>query len=155
MNYTVHDITKKTGLTPYTIRFYAKEGLFPNIPRNENGVRLFGSQELHWIYLIEHLKRTGMSIKEIKQYIDWVSQGNTTIKNRLDFFKQKRKDVEQQVLQLNKTLDFIIYKEWEYTKAFEAGTTSVIEDISDDMLNDDLRTIRDMINTEREYLDPK
>lgn len=155
MHYTVNDISKKTGLTPYTIRFYAKEGLFPNINRNDNGVRLFGSRELHWIYLIEHLKRTGITIKEIKQYIDWVTEGNKTISNRLDFFKVKRLEVEQQIKELNKTLDFIVYKEWEYTKAYEAGTTDVIEDISDDMITDELRKIRDIINIEREYLEDK
>lgn len=153
MYYIVNDIAKRTGLSPYTIRFYAKEGLFPGINRNENGVRLFGSRELHWIYLIEHLKRTGMTIKEIKIYIDWVTEGNKTISNRLDFFKEKRLEVEKQITELNKTLDFITYKEWEYTKAYEAGTTSVIEDLSDDMISDDLRKIRDVINFEREYLE--
>ena len=96
-----------------------------------------------------------MTIKEIKQYIDWVKEVNKTISNRLDFFKVKRLEVEQQIKELNKTLDFIVYKEWEYTKAYEAGTTDVIEDISDDMITDELRKIRDIINIEREYLEDK
>ena len=38
---TVKDVAEKTGLTPHTIRYYAKEGLLPTVKRDKNGVRVF------------------------------------------------------------------------------------------------------------------
>lgn len=155
VRFTVNEVSKLTGLTPYTIRFYAKEGLIPNIKRNEHGVRFFSNKELHWFYLIEHFKKADMTIKEIKQFIDWCIEGETTIASRADFFKEKRQQVESKVLALQKTLDFIKYKEWEYGKAKEAGTTDIIASIPEDMMTEELKKIRDIIEVEREYREVK
>lgn len=151
MPYTVHEVSKKTGISTYTIRYYAKEGLFPNLGRNENGVRLFKVDDLHWLYLIEHFKRAGMTIKEIKQFIEWHTKGNESIKERKEFFTQKRLQVEEKIELLKKTLDFVTYKEWEYTKAHEAGTTDVINSMDEDQMPEELKAIRDVVNREREY----
>ena len=52
MLYTVKEVSEKTGLTPYTIRYYLKEGLLPNVERDSNGTRLFKESDLESFYMI-------------------------------------------------------------------------------------------------------
>ena len=41
MRMTVNDAARLTGLSPYTIRYYLREGLIPTVERDRNGTRLF------------------------------------------------------------------------------------------------------------------
>lgn len=65
MLYTVKEVSQKTGLSPYTIRYYLREGLFPSIERDSNGTRLFSKTNIESLYIIECMKRYGMTIREI------------------------------------------------------------------------------------------
>ena len=123
--YTVKDISKITGLTPYTIRYYAKEGLLPTIKRNHHGVRQFKEADLEAIYIIECLKNCGMTIKEIKEFTDWTLAGDSTIDKRLQLFREKYEVMQERIRQMKETLDALKYKVWFYEKAKEAGTIEV------------------------------
>lgn len=46
MNYSIQEISKKTGLTISTLRYYDKEGLFPRLERKESNYRIFTELEL-------------------------------------------------------------------------------------------------------------
>lgn len=126
--YTIKDISKITGLTPYTIRFYAKEGLLPTIKRNEKNVRIFEESDLEAIYIIECLKNCGLKIKEIKQFTDWTLAGDKTIDERLKFFQEKLTEIQNKIAQMNETLDAIRYKVWFYQTAKDAGTIKIHDD---------------------------
>ncbi|WP_241546232.1 MerR family transcriptional regulator [Enterococcus villorum] len=71
MYLTIHEVAKKTGLTPYTLRYYAREGLFDFVERSSNsvGTRLFKESDLEFIYIIKCLKHAGLSIKDIKSFV--------------------------------------------------------------------------------------
>ena len=56
------------------------------------------------IFLIECLK------KEIKQYIEWVKIGDSTIQKRYDFFLNQEKKIKKEIEKLNKTLKMVQYK---------------------------------------------
>ena len=47
------------------------------------------------------------------------------MQQRYDMFVERRKSVEEQISQLQKTLEFIEYKCWYYSTALEAGTEAV------------------------------
>ena len=71
MIYTVGEAAAKIGVNPSTLRYYDKEGLLPFVERSGGGIRMFKETDLEWLSTIECLKKTGMPIKEIKQFIDW------------------------------------------------------------------------------------
>ena len=75
MVYTVGEMAKKIGVAPSTLRYYDKEGLLPFVERSGGGMRMFKDSDLDWLRIIECLKRTGMPIKEIRQFVDWVYGG--------------------------------------------------------------------------------
>lgn len=139
MYYTVSEISKKVNLSPHTLRFYAKEGLLPFVERSERGIRMFKDDDFDSLNMIECLKKSGMSIKEIKTFMDWCTQGDETIDRRLSMFREQRQKVTEQIAELQETLDLINYKCWYYETAQAAGTCTIHnsikpEDIPQDIL---------------------
>lgn len=126
MKYTVNDVAKIANLSPHTIRFYAKEGLFPNVKRDKNGVRIFEKQNLESVFLIECLKKSGMTLKQIKTFMDWCEKGDATIPDRLAMFVAQKKLLEEKIVELQETLAVIEYKKNFYEAAKAAGTTDII-----------------------------
>ncbi|CAI3947364.1 MerR family transcriptional regulator [Commensalibacter communis] len=117
MSYTIHQVAKKLNINPHTIRYYAKEGLFPFVDRNAAGVRIFQETDVEWASLIQCLKNSGMKLKDIKQFIDWVVQGDSTINQRLEFFRNHQRNVEQQLAELQEVLKVVKYKRKYYEEA--------------------------------------
>ncbi len=129
MFYTVGEMAKKLHMAPSTLRYYDKEGLLPFVERSESGNRMFKDSDMEWLAVIECLKQTGMSIREIKCFIDWCVEGDSSINKRLNLIRQQREAVEEKMQQLSQTLTMLHYKEWYYEKAQEAGTCQVLADM--------------------------
>lgn len=125
MFYTVGEMAKKLNVAPSTLRYYDKEGLLPFVERSSGGIRMFKDSDFEWLSLIECLKKTGMPIKEIKHFIDWCIEGDSTINQRLALINRQREAVLQQLKQVQDTLDVLDYKCWYYETAKAAGTCDV------------------------------
>jgi DNA-binding transcriptional MerR regulator len=126
--YTIKDAAKIMNVPTSTIRFYDKEGLLPFMERLESGYRVFSEDDLAMLRTIDCLKKTGMPIKEIRQFIEWVQQGEGSLQQRYDMFMERKKDVEAQMADLQSTLDIVNFKCWYYQVALEAGSEKVVED---------------------------
>ncbi|MFD1899012.1 MerR family DNA-binding transcriptional regulator [Enterococcus termitis] len=48
MVYKIHEFSQITGLTPYTLRFYEKEGLI-SVKRDQNNIRIYDDRNKEWI----------------------------------------------------------------------------------------------------------
>jgi DNA-binding transcriptional MerR regulator len=118
-------VAKELNLTVYTLRYYDKEGLMPFVERTHSGNRLFKESDLSALKVIECLKATGMPIKEIKNFIDWCSEGDATLQQRYDMFLERRANVEAQMEELRKTMEVIEHKCLYYKTALEAGTEDI------------------------------
>ncbi|UOE56067.1 MerR family transcriptional regulator [Bacillus sp. CMF12] len=123
--YTISEVAKELNLTVYTLRYYDKEGLMPFVERTSSGNRLFKESDLSALKVIECLKATGMPIKEIKNFIDWCSEGDATLQQRYDMFLERKANVEAQMEELRKTMDVIEHKCLYYKTALEAGTEDI------------------------------
>lgn len=143
MYYTISDISKKVNISPYTLRFYAKEGLLPFVERSESGIRMFKDKDFEWLFMIDCLKKTGMSLKDIKTFVEWGMQGDETIDQRLNMFQKQQKAVETQIAQLKDTLDVLKYKCWYYETAQAAGTTAVPREMQEKDIPIDIRYVRE------------
>lgn len=143
MNYTVGEISKKFHISVHTLRYYAKEGLMPFVSKNENGVRIFTENDFESIYLIECLKKTGMSLKEIKEFMGWCMEGDSTISKRLKMFETQEAKVLHEIDELQKTLTLIRFKRWYYEMAEKYGTCSVHKNITIDDLPPEIRALKE------------
>ena len=111
--YTIGQVSEMFELPVSTLRYYDKEGLFPDIKRI-SGIRKFDEKEIEAIRVIECLKRSGMEIKDIKKFMEWCTEGKKTYSKRRDLFIKQKKDVEEQIKRMNRVLDMIKFKCWYY-----------------------------------------
>ncbi|RHW29974.1 MerR family transcriptional regulator [Oceanobacillus profundus] len=125
MTYSISEVAKKLNLTVYTLRYYDKEGLMPFVERTPNGTRLFKESDIDALNVIECLKSTGMPIKEIKKFIDWCSDGDSTLQKRYDMFLERKAVAEAQLEELKKTMELINHKCEYYKTAVDAGTEDI------------------------------
>ena len=82
--YTIGEAAKRLGLTAYTLRFYDKQGILPFVERDSAGNRVFRESDFAWLNLIHCFKKTGLPLRQIKQYIEWCMEGDSTLEIRLE-----------------------------------------------------------------------
>ena len=110
MTYTVKEISQKTGISPYTLRFYEKEGVLPVVERNANGVRKFDEHYIDCIEMVQALRSTGLPLAEIKEYVELYKSGDSTLPERKVMLARQKSKVEEQISLLMKTLEKLNYK---------------------------------------------
>ncbi len=142
MFFTVGEMAKRLGLAPSTLRFYDKEGLLPFVKRSSGGIRVFREEDFEWLQIIGCLKKAGMKLTDIKNFIEMAMQGDETVSKRLDLIIAQKKEVERQIEALNKTLATLEFKEWYYTTAKSDGTTERVRNLKIDELPEQFRETR-------------
>ena len=127
--YSISEISKMFQLSISTLRYYDKEGLFPHLKR-VNGVRQFSESEIETLRVIDCLKKSGLEIKEIKEYMSLCSLGNTTLKQRKEIFEKQKEEVLQEMEKLQKVLSMLNYKCWYYDQAIEKKDEAYVQALS-------------------------
>lgn len=127
--YSIGEISKMFQLPISTLRYYDKEGLFPHLKR-VNGVRQFSESEIETLRVIDCLKKSGLEIKEIKEYMSLCSLGNTTLKQRKEIFEKQKEEVLQEMEKLQKVLSMLNYKCWYYDQAIEKNDEAYVQTLS-------------------------
>ena len=125
MVYTVGEMAKLLDVPASTLRYYDKEGLLPFVERSSGGIRMFQESDFEWLRVIDCLKKAGMSIRDIREYIHLAMEGDSTIALRLELFRRQRRTLEAQMAQLRETMERLDYKCWFYETALAAGTVDV------------------------------
>lgn len=88
--YTVKEVAKLLDLTEHTIRYYTDKGLVPSVQRDKNNNRLFDEESINWLTGVKYLKQCGMSVEDIKTYVELCLEGDSTIEERHEIIlKQK------------------------------------------------------------------
>ena len=107
---TIQDVTKATGLSAHTLRYYERIGLIHPIEREENTRRCYTADDVGWIDFLLKLRATGMSIREMQRYAELQRQGDETLPERVEMLKSLRDRVEARIEDLNEHLKLIYYK---------------------------------------------
>ncbi len=108
MIYTVGEMAKMLDVPASTLRYYDKEGLLPFVERSPGGIRMFQESDYGWLKIISCLKKAGMSLKDIRKYINLALQGDETIEQRLELFYKQREILRAQMAELQKLLIHLI-----------------------------------------------
>lgn len=140
--YTIGQVSQLFGVPISTLRYYDKEGLFPGLERS-SGIRRFGEQELEALRVIECLKRSGMEIKDIKQFMLWCARGSETYGQRLELFRRQKTAVEAELEKLEKVLDMLRFKCWYYEQAMEDGDEERLKSLLPDKLPEEIQEAYD------------
>ena len=144
--YSIGQVAKMFGLPISTLRYYDKQGLFPNMER-VSGIRKFGDTEIEALRVIECLKKAGMEIKDIRQFMQWCCEGSGTYGKRRELFERQRRVVEQQLRQMEKTLSMIRFKCWYYEQALQDGSEERVTRMMPDHLPAEIQKLYDDVRS--------
>lgn len=109
--YTMKQVCEKTGLAYETLKFYCNQGLVPNVKRDKNNHRIFNDKDIAWINSLHCLKNCGMSISEMKVYVNLCLVGKSSIPERKVILESKRNDLLEQMKLLQECIDYIDWKQ--------------------------------------------
>ena len=136
--YTIGQVSEMTGLPVSTLRYYDKEGLFPGRER-QSGVRKFGDRELEALRVIECLKKSGLEIRDIRQFMDWCAQGSETYPQRRELFVRQKAAVEAELERMERVRDMLIFKCWYYEQAMADGNEDRLSAMTPEEMPADIR----------------
>lgn len=136
--YTIGQISEMFDLPISTLRYYDKEGLFPDIQRS-SGIRKFGQKEIDALRIIECLKKSGLEIKDIKLFMEWCAEGSDTYFQRLELFTRQKAAVELEIERMNHVLDMLKYKCWYYKEAIKDGNEDRLKNIKPEDMPKEIR----------------
>ena len=142
MSYSIGEISQRLDIAPSALRYYEKEGLLPFVERSDSGIRQFTDIDLEWLIIIDSWKRTGMPLKEIKDFVKMFEERDTTIARRLEIVRRHREVIQQQVAKLNEIILALDFKEQYYQQALDEGQTMDLPDLTMEELPTELQAIR-------------
>ena len=145
MLYKVGEIAKVLGVPASTLRYYDKEGLLPFVERSSGGIRMFSQKDYEWLKVIECLKQSGLSIREIRNFIHMAMEGDSSLSGRLELFQTRRDAVKKQLEDMQETLALLEYKCWYYEQAMKDGTEEKVRSLSPEQLPQIYREIQEKI----------
>jgi DNA-binding transcriptional MerR regulator len=114
--FSISEASARFNIPESTIRYYEKKGLLPLIQRNEAGRRLFSEDQMSLLGTVVCLKNTNMPISRIKQYIDWIVEGESTLELRLEMMQNHKQAVLAEIALMTESIEGIDYKINRYTK---------------------------------------
>ena len=94
--FTVKEVSEILDISPHTLRFYDNEGLLPGLTKR-NKRRLFSYDDLEWVYNIQCWRETGMSLADIRRYIEAAMEGESTLEERYNLILNQRDKVVEDI----------------------------------------------------------
>lgn len=105
--FTIKQISKMTGLSVHTLRYYEKVGLLTEVKRDINGYRQYSESDISWINFLIRLRITGMSVTDMKRFSNLRSQGESTISARRELLEIHQNKVLKEIKKLKDNLEEI------------------------------------------------
>ena len=104
-------VCRELDMTYQTLKYYCNEGLIPGVKRDENNRRIFDEKDVKWIKDLTCLKKCGMSILEMKEYLELCLQGESTIMQRKEMLAKKREALLGSIKELENSVAYIDWKQ--------------------------------------------
>lgn len=126
--HSMKEACMQTGLSYETLKYYCNIGLVPNIKRSSNNRRVFDDHDIAWIKSLTCLKKCGMTIEEMKQYLAYCLQGPSSIPVRNVMLEKKLAILQEKKNEIQESIDYIGWKQHFYHEVLE-GKRPYISDL--------------------------
>lgn len=109
--YTMMQVCRELDMTYQTLKYYCNEGLVPNVKRDSNNRRVFDERDVKWIKDLTCLKKCGLSIQEMREYLELCLQGESTIVARKEMLANKQEALLVSIKELEDSVAYIDWKQ--------------------------------------------
>ena len=106
----IAEVSERYAISSDTLRYYERIGLIPPVNRNDNGIRDYSEIDLKRLEFIKCMRRAGLPVEVLTEYIKLVQQGDQTIEARKEILKEQRELLISRMKEMQKTLDLLDYK---------------------------------------------
>ncbi|MGN0915887.1 MAG: MerR family transcriptional regulator [Succinivibrio sp.] len=147
MTKSISEVAKEFNISVTALRFYDNEGLFPDL-KKVNGIRRFEQKDIEALRLIECLKKSGLEISDIRQFMLWCREGKDTYKKRYDLFCRQRVEVENEIKRLKKVHALICFKQWYYKTLTEGLSEEELKKMIKENLPEEMKKLWDLAHSD-------
>jgi DNA-binding transcriptional MerR regulator len=97
------------GVNPHTLRYYERIGLV-RVARDAAGHRRYDAAAVRRLVFLARMRTSGMSISDLRHYVELVDAGQDTVPQRIDMMLEHRDTLRAQIAQLQLALAATEYK---------------------------------------------
>lgn len=126
--FTMMQVCRELGMTYQTLKFYCNQGLVPNVKRDRNNRRVFSTSDVEWLRGLTCIKRCGMSIEEMRTYLELCLKGPASIPERKMMLDGKRERLVAKLAEVQESIDYIDAKQTFYDDVL-AGRTEYVSNL--------------------------
>ena len=116
----IAEVSEKYHVTPDTLRYYERIGLLQPVARNVSGIREYSENDIHRLEFIKCMRRAGLPIDVLIEYIHLLDQGDETIEARIDLLQEQRVLLQARIREMQETLNVLDYKISLYGEAVQS-----------------------------------
>jgi DNA-binding transcriptional MerR regulator len=102
---TIAEVSKKFDISIQTLRYYERIGLIPPVNRDTNGVRDYTERDCDWVFFIKCMRKAGISIEVLIEYVTMFQQGNQTVKSRKNILIRERNKLSERIEEMKEMLE--------------------------------------------------
>jgi DNA-binding transcriptional MerR regulator len=113
---TIAEVSKKFDITQDTLRYYERIGLIPPVPRTSGGIRDYDEESCRWIELMKCMRKAGVQIEALIEYVALYRQGDSTIDARKAILIEQRERLMERIAEMQESLDTLNLKIDRYEK---------------------------------------
>lgn len=107
---TITQVSRKYEISADTLRYYERIGLIPSVPRNKSGVRDYDEESCNWIQLMKCMRKAGVQIEALIEYVALFQQGDSTIEARKNLLLEQRDSLQGRIHDMQESLNLLSKK---------------------------------------------
>lgn len=106
----ISEVSEKYGITQDALRYYERVGLIPTVPRKPNGIRDYDDYSCGWIEFIHCMRKTGVPVEVLVEYVQLYQQGSKTKEARKELLQTELNRLEDRIANLQATRERLASK---------------------------------------------
>lgn len=124
----IAEVSERYSISQDTLRYYERIGLLPPVNRGANGIRDYNELDNRRVEFIKCMRKAGLPIEVLIDYVDLVQRGNSTIEARKEILVEQRDLLISRIAEMQKTLDLLNYKIQVYETAILTKEKAIVQE---------------------------
>ena len=104
---TIAEASKKYDISADTLRYYERIGLIPPVPSTKSGIRDYDEASCGWIQLMKCMRKAGVQIEALIEYVALYQQGEETARARKAILEEQREQLRMRLEEMQESLHLL------------------------------------------------
>ena len=115
---------------PWDLEPGLSEPYIPEVTRTTGGIRDYQESDLGWVELVICMRKAGLPVEALIEYVKLYQQGDETFEARLQLLSEEREKLEKQKAQIELAVNRLNHKISKYQEAVKTGVLNWEENSS-------------------------